>query len=150
MKGFLSDQLILLRVVGTNATTTTTNTSSFVNMAQKIADDITPPITISIKNEVKQISPDPCIDLEKGGLILHEFILRSFVRDKIKLNANVTFQMPFYIWGNVPSVSFDLNAPGTLKIQKLKCSKLCTILDCNYRQNYFYSFIPLLLSSLKS
>ena len=116
MKGFLSDQLILLRVVGTNATTTTTNTSSFVNMAQKIADDITPPITISIKNEVKQISSDPCIDLEKGGLILHEFILRSFVRDKIKLNANVTFQMPFYIWGNVPSVSFDLNAPGTLKI----------------------------------
>ena len=37
---------------------------------------------------------------------------------------------------------------GTLKIEKLKCSKLCTILDCNYRQNYFYSFIPLLMSSL--
>ena len=37
------------------------------------------------------------------------------------------------------------------KISKIeKCSNYCVhyILDCNYRQNYFYSFIPLLLSSL--
>ena len=27
----------------------------------------------------------------------------------------------------------------------LKCSKLCHYTSCNYRQNYFYSFIPLLL-----
>ena len=38
----------------------------------------------------------------------------------------------------------------TFKIEKLKFSKLCTILctSCNYRKNYFYSFIPLLMSSL--
>ena len=28
---------------------------------------------------------------------------------------------------------------GALKIEILKCSKLCTILDCNYRKNNFYS-----------
>ena len=40
---------------------------------------------------------------------------------------------------------------GTIKIEKLKCSKLCHyILDCNYRQNYFYSFNSLLMSSLQS
>jgi hypothetical protein len=37
---------------------------------------------------------------------------------------------------------------GTFKIEKLKCSKMCTILVCNYRKYYSYSFIPLLMSSL--
>ena len=27
---------------------------------------------------------------------------------------------------------------GTFKIKKLKSITLCTILDCNYRENYFY------------
>ena len=39
---------------------------------------------------------------------------------------------------------------GTYKIEKLKCSIVCTVLDCNYRKKYFYLFNLLLLSSLKS
>ena len=37
-----------------------------------------------------------------------------------------------------------------LKFKKLRFSKLCTmvILDCNYRKNYFYKCISLLMSSL--
>ena len=39
----------------------------------------------------------------------------------------------------------------TSKIEKLKCSNCVHyILDCNYRKNHFYSFISLLMCSLKA
>ena len=41
----------------------------------------------------------------------------------------------------------DSKRKGTLK---MKFSKLCHYNSCNYRKNYFYLFIPLLMCSLKS
>ena len=39
---------------------------------------------------------------------------------------------------------------GTFKIEKLKCSRLCHYTSCNYRKNYFFNLVPLLMSFISS
>ena len=44
------------------------------------------------------------------------------------------------------TIIFLSRQDGTFKIEnEVNC---VTIIDCNYRENYFYKFIPLLMSSL--
>ena len=39
---------------------------------------------------------------------------------------------------------------STLKIQKLKCSKLCHCTSCNYRKNDYFDLVSLLMSFIES
>ena len=115
MKDFLAVKEIKFQLVGSNTTAKPNN----ISMAQRIASEISPPIIINVqdKKNTTALNYDrlnPCVDKDDGGggIALHEFFLRSFVKSSAHMYVNTTIAMPFFIWGHIPAISMDLNAPG--------------------------------------
>ena len=61
-------------------------------------------------------------------------------KDRKKFNRTTTEE---FLYPEPMSSNSNANSAGKFKIENC-----VTILDCNYRKNYFYSFIPLLMCSL--
>ena len=141
MRDFLEKRETILSITGTNMSTSSDYRLSKrpLSMPQHIAAYIDPPITIPIKDKEKNItkaeyfSNHPCtIDTDKGAIELHEFIAISFFEETLSMELNLTFNLPFFLWGDIPSVSMDINVPGIRDKSPsgLVCGDACHFVFC--------------------
>ena len=116
MQNFLNGSNTHLLIRGANATTTTAG--QVTQFTQAIARHVFPPISLNVQDK-KNISENvfeldnPCApSSQKSPIEFHEFVFKSIYERTARVYLNATLATPFYIWGALPSLSFDLNAPG--------------------------------------